>query len=187
MAYDFDEYYFLRENFINTLDSQYSINSSSNPYDPTGVIGRMASRGDSKTKIIELLEANPVYVKNKELSQNMESIEDPIERAVLFTFKELEKAVSTLGDPPAPINIREMAAKALEESYEGTDEQAKMIRDGAPAVDILKSLDSVSSWASAERDFLTKEDVEYVQSYQVNRWATFKDILDIIKDLDLYN
>lgn len=187
MAYDFDEYYSLRENFINTLDNQYSINSSSNPYDPSGVISRMASRGDSKDRIIKMLEDNPVYRKNKELVGNMDSVEDPIEQAVLFTFKELEQAVSTLGDPPSPVNVREMAAKALEESYEGSEQQAEMIRNGASAAEILESLDSVPSWSDAERDFLTKEEVEYVQSYQVNRWATFKDILDIIKDLDLYS
>lgn len=187
MAYDFDQYYSLRENFINTLDNQYSINSSSNPYDPTGVISRMASRGDAKAKIIEMLESNPVYQKNKELASSPESVDSPIEEAVLFTFRELEKAVSTLGDPPSPINVREMAAKALEESYEGSEEPARIIKSGGSAAEVLKSLDSVESWSKAERDFLTKDDVEYVQSYQVNRWATFKDILDIIKDLDLYS
>ena len=186
MAYDFDEYYDLREEFIYALDNQYSVNTDLNPYDPTGQISRMASRGDSKAKILELLESNSVYKKNKQLVDSMDEVEDPIEQAVLVLFKELEQAIASLGDPPAPINVREMAASALESTYGGTQEVAQMIRDGASSREVLEALDKIPSWSTALQDYMTKEYVENVQNYQVHRWATFTDLMNIIKDTDLY-
>jgi hypothetical protein len=186
MAYEFDEYYDMREEFIYALDSQHAINADFNPYDPTGQIGRMASRGDSKSKITELLESNQFYRKNKELLADEDQVQDPIERAVLILFKELQQALSGLGDPPAPIDVREMAADALESSYEGSDGPAQMIRDGALSSEVFEALDGVPSWSEALQDFLTREYVENTQNYQIYRWATLKDIMDIIKDIDLY-
>jgi hypothetical protein len=186
MAYDFDQYYDLREDFIYTLGNQYSVNTDSNPYDPTGQISRMASRGDAKSKILELLEANSVYRKNKQLLESTDEVDDPIEEAVLLLFKELEQAVAELGDPPTPINVREMAADALESVYKGSESAAQMIRDGASSADVFKALDEVESWSNALEDYMTKDYVENTQNYQINRWATFADLVDIIRDTDLY-
>jgi hypothetical protein len=186
MAYDFEQYLNLREVFIYELGNQHSVNTRSNPYDPTRQISRMASRGDAKSKILELLEANSVYRKNKQLLGSPDEVDDPIEKAVLLAFKELVEAAEGLEDPATPIDVREMAADALESTYEGSETVAQMIRDGASSLEVFKALDEVPSWSDALQDYMTKEDVEYVQKYQINRWATFADLVDIIKDTDLY-
>jgi hypothetical protein len=186
MAYDFDQYLDLREVFVYELGNQHSVNTRSNPYDPTGQISRMASRGDAKSKILELLEANSIYRKNKQLLESPDEVDSPIEEAVLLAFKELVEAAENLEDPATPINVREMAAAALESTYEGSEAVAQMIRDGASSLEVFKALDEVPSWSDALQDYITKEDVEYVQKYQINRWATFADLVDIIRDIDLY-
>lgn len=186
MSYNFDEYYDVREEFIYALDSQHSVNTDTNPYDPTGQISRMAARGDSKSKIIELLNKNSIFVANKARLADKSSATDPIELAVLMIFEELVQALDGLGDPPSPIDVREMAASALESAYAGSEAPAAMIRSGAKAKDVLESLDDIPSWSDALDDYVTRADVEYVQSYQINRWGTLKDTLDIIRDIDLY-
>jgi hypothetical protein len=186
MAFDFNKYYDLRENFIYVLDGQYSINTKVNPYDPTGQISRMAARGDSKAKILELLEANSTYRANVKLLESTDEDQDPIEKAVLILFKELKEEVDTLEDPPAPVDVREMAAESLELAYEGSQDAAQMIRDGASSVDVFKALDNVPSWSDTLQDYMSRMEVEYVQRYQYEKWSTFEDVMDIIKDTDLY-
>jgi hypothetical protein len=186
MAYDFDQYLSLRETFIYELGNQHFVNTRSNLYDPAGQITRMAARGDAKSKILELLEANSIYRKNKQLLESPDEIDDPIEKAVLLPFRELVEAAEGLEDPATPINVREMAADALESTYEGSEAVAQMVRDGASSLEVFKALDKIKSWSDALQDYITKEDVEYVQKYQVNRWATFEDLMNIIKDTDLY-
>lgn len=187
MSYNFDEYYDVREEFIYALDGQHSVNTNINPYDPTGQISRMASRGDSKLKITELLNKNSIFVANKARLADKSSVTDPIELAVLMLFEEFVQALDGLGDPPSPIDVREMAASALESFYVGSEAPAAMIRAGATSKDVLQSLDDVSSWSEALDDYITRADVEYVQTYQINRWGTLKDVLDIIRDIDLYS
>ncbi len=186
MSYDFDQYLGLREWFIYELDNQYSAITGINPFDPDGRISRMASRGDPKSKILEQLAENPLYIRYQRLLGFPSEVENPEESAALLLFAELIAALTDLEDPPVPIDVRLMAAEALESIYEGTRQVAQMIREGSSSREVFKALAEVPSWLDAENDYISRYEVSFADRHQIERWGNYVDLSKIILDIDLY-
>jgi hypothetical protein len=173
-----------REEFLNDLELYKTI-SGKNPLDIDGKLSRMVNRGDSKTKIAEYLKNN-LYFQTQQEFVDQESVigDDEVElKIAIFKAKSLLESLENMIDPDeAPDFVA--AAKAAIEKYDENGTIAEIIDNGGFSSDVLYALKDVPAWNDAASDYLTKDDVEYPDARMKNRWASFKNTLNIIKDLD---
>lgn len=178
------EYLSSREEFLNDLD-MYKTESGRNPLDMDGKLTRMVNRGDSKDKIADHLNKNLYFQSQRELADEIELLgEEDVElRIAAFKAKSLLESLENMIDPDkAPDFVA--AAKAAIEPYDAEGTIAEIIDNGGVSSDVLYALKDIAKWNDVASDYLTRGDVDYPDSRMLNRWASFKETLNTIKDLD---
>lgn len=178
------EYLGSREEFLSDLEF-YKTPSGKNPLDMDGKLTRMVNRGDSKSKIADYLNKNLYFQSQREyLDQESVVSDDELElRIAIFRAKSLLESLENMIDSDKEPDFV-AAAKEAVKKYDKDGSIVDIIDNGGFSSDVLYALKDVPEWNDAASDYLTRDDVDSPGGRLLNRWASFKETLNTIKDLD---
>ena len=142
-------YWQARSEALELLNRQSALTASAGiSIDPTGLVARMVYRGETSDNILNVLKGNQTFRDSLSLLDEDLSETDPISQAAQTQFAALYASISSLPKSPVPVDLKALAASAIESYDDEEGTLARVIEAGASSEYIFSLLEDNEAWAS---------------------------------------
>ena len=174
-----------RADLLNIVVQQQSLTASgAHPFDvEQNRLARMIYRGDSRDRIARELAKNEDYQRSLALLEN-DAPTDPYTEYAKAEFAAFQDALTNLVDPEVPVDLRAIAASAMEKYDDENGSIQTAILAGASSSYIEKLLEGNHKWESDFSYWEASEDISNPSEEMASRWAQFSATYWTLKDLD---
>jgi hypothetical protein len=141
-------YWQARSEALELLSRQSALTASANiSIDPTGLVARMVYRGETSDSILTVLKSNQTFRDSLSLLDQDLADADPMSQAAQTQFAALYASISSLPKSSIPVDLKAIAASAIESYDDEEGTLAQVVEAGASAEYIFSLLENNEVWA----------------------------------------
>lgn len=142
-------YWQARSEALELLNRQSALTASAGiSIDPTGLVARMVHRGETSENILNVLKSNQTFRDSLSLLDEDLTETDPISQAAQTQFAALYASISSLPKSSVPVDLKALAASAIESYDDEEGTLARVIEAGASSEYVFSLLEDNAAWAA---------------------------------------
>ena len=174
-----------RNHLLSIVVQQQSLTASgAHPFDvEQNRLARMIYRGDSRDRIARELAKNEDYQRSLALLES-DTPTDPYTEYARAEFAAFQDALTNLADPEVPVDLRAIAASAMEQYDDENGSIQTAILAGASSSHIENLLKDNHKWQGEFSYWVAGADVSEPTEEMESRWSKFSAVYWTLKDLD---